>query len=519
MSENPGEASRDPSQSFSEPARRKVLIGSQRDAADVSLRPARPPQHAPAPGARSDKPASTDPVVEPETAAVELPPVPEPAIAPNMPEPVSAAPQAVVSAPVAAPVAVNAINEAERRAALRSAEIDKELEASLDDLKLESLIGNPSGPLEVDSENRIRGIVTRIHNENVFFSLKGHYQGVASIRQFREPPREGAMIDVIVTAFREEEGLYEVAVPGSAMSVADWADITEGAVVEARITGSNTGGLECNVNNIRGFIPASQIAIGHVENFGEFTNQKLACVVTEVNPGRKRLVLSRRAVLEREAQVKKQEILKTLQPGDLMDGVVTRLMDFGAFVDIGGVEGLVHVSKLSWERVNHPREILQPGQRVRVKVEKIAEDTGKIGLSMRDTVESPWASVDQKYPAGSTVSGTVTRIAQFGAFVKLEPGIEGLVHISELAHHRVIAVKNVVKEGDAVNVKILSVDPASQKISLSMKATQPKPEAPQSATKEEPDEPVRESAIKGSGQPLKGGRGRNSGGDQFGLNW
>ena len=490
MSDNQGETSRDPSQSASEPARRKVLIGSQRDAADVSLRTAnpRPPVADPAPIEKTPDTVSSEAAPLPEAAAAESP-------------------------------ASSSTDDAASRAALRSAEIDSELEAALDDLKLESLIGDPSQPLEVDSENRIRGIVTRIHNDNVFFSLKGHYQGVASMRQFREPPREGAMIDVSVTAFRDEEGLYEVAVPGSAMSVADWSDIAEGAVVEARITGSNTGGLECNVNNIRGFIPASQIAIGHVENFGEFTNQKLACVVTEVNPARKRLVLSRRAVLEREAQAKKQEVLKTLRAGDLMDGVVTRLMDFGAFVDIGGVEGLVHVSKLSWERVNHPKEILQTGQRVHVKVEKIDDTTGKIGLSMRDTVESPWASVDQKYPVGSTASGTVSRIAQFGAFVKLEPGIEGLVHISELAHHRVIAVKNVVKEGDEVNVKILSVDPASQKIGLSMKATQPKPEAAQTPAKDEPEEPVRETAIKGSGQPLKGGRGRNSGGEQFGLNW
>ena len=203
-----------------------------------------------------------------------------------------------------------------------------------------------------------------------------------------------------------------------------------------------------------------------------------------------------------------------------MDGLVTKLMDFGAFVDIGGVEGLVHVSKLSWERVAHPKEVLEPGQTISVKVEKINPETGKISLSYRDTLENPWAKIDEKYPEGSVVEGTVSRLAQFGAFVKLEPGVEGLVHISELAHHRVMAVKNVVKQGDSVSVKILSVDPQAQKIGLSLKATQAKPEKKENAKVEaEANEPIRESAVKKRDEPLKGGRDRSSGGEQFGLKW
>jgi small subunit ribosomal protein S1 len=537
---NGGDSSSSPT-----PKPRKVLIGSQRDAADTSLRISKPLQGAAVNPGRVEQalkaapnPAAP-PVAAPEASPVEVPAAPvvpsamEPpaATAPQTPE-VSAVATAIpqettgVTQPLPAtpdpqPVTPqSAVSPATGDVVSASAAIDDELAAALDDLQMESLLGATGTVEDIELDSIVRGIVSRIHNENVFFSLKGHYEGVASLRQFKVPPQEGAMIDVRVAAFREEEGLYEVVIPGAAMSVADWSDLTEGAIVDAKITGSNTGGLECTVQNIRGFIPASQIDIGHVENFGDYVNQKYPCVVTEVNPNRKRLVLSRRAVLEREAHAKKQELMKTLAVGDVMDGIVTRIMDFGAFVDIGGVEGLVHVSKLSWDRVTHPKDVLESGQKISVKVEKIAEDTGKIGLSFRDTQENPWRSVDQKYPVGSVVDGTVSRIAQFGAFVKLEPGIEGLVHISELAHHRVIAVKNVVSQGDRVSVKVLSVDPATQKIGLSLKATQAKPESADNAKEvEEIEEPVRELVVRKSDQPLKGGRSRSSGGEQFGLNW
>lgn len=495
---------------------RRVLIGSQRDAADTSLRANKPLLNAPVNPkrvAQALKVATQQPETSPESSNTATPPV-EADAREAVPDPSTKTVASAPAAPVAEPATPNFPDPVRD-----SSRIDEELEAALEDLQMDSLLGATAAVDEIELDSRVRGIVTRIHNENVFFSLKGHHEGVASMRQFKSPPKEGTMIDVIVTSWREEEGLYEVLVPGAAMSVADWSDLKEGAIVDAKITGSNTGGLECSVNNIRGFIPASQIDIGHVENFGDYVNQKYQCVVTEVNPARKKLVLSRRAILEREAQVKKAELMKSLSVGDMLDGVVTRIMDFGAFVDIGGVEGLVHVSKLSWDRVTHPKEILTQGQRIRVKVEKIAEDTGKIGLSFRDTQVNPWKEVVQKYPVGSVVEGTVTRLAQFGAFVKLEPGIEGLVHISELAHHRVLAVKNVVNNGDNVSVKILSVDPAAQKIGLSLKATMAKPEPTEAKKDEEVSEPLRELAVKKTNQPLKGGRSRGAGGEEFGLNW
>ena len=398
-------------------------------------------------------------------------------------------------------------------------DVEAEIEAALGDLSMESLVDRmPKDVAELEPNSRVKATVARIHGENVFMAVKGQFEGVVPLTQFKTAPEDGQLIEVIVKERNEDDGLYELSIPGAAVTIGDWSDLTEGAVVDARVTGSNTGGLEASVNNIRGFIPASQIDVFRVENFGEYVNKKLQCVVTEVNPQKKNLILSHRAVVDRENEANRAELMKTLEVGQLRDGTVTKLMDFGAFVDLGGVEGLVHISKLSWDRVTHPKEILKEGESVKVKIEKIQPDTGKISLSHRDTMEQPWAKIDEKYSVNETVNGTVTRIAQFGAFVKLEPGIEGLVHISEIAHHRVVAVKNYLNEGDQVTVKILSIDRDSQKMSLSVKATQSAPvkkaEADQAA-----DEPARELAVSKRDEPLKGGTDRRTGGDDIGLNW
>jgi small subunit ribosomal protein S1 len=204
------------------------------------------------------------------------------------------------------------------------------------------------------------------------------------------------------------------------------------------------------VGQIRGFIPASQISIYRVEDFEEFADQKLQCVVTEANPSRRNLVLSRRAAIEREREAARQKLWEELEVGQVREGVVRRIQDFGAFVDIGGIDGLIHVSELSWERVNHPSEVLEEGQTIQVRVEKVDREADRLGLSYRGVMENPWTKAEANYPVNSLVTGTVSRIMQFGAFVKLEPGVEGLVHISELAHHRVTRVSNVLHEGDEI---------------------------------------------------------------------
>lgn len=400
-------------------------------------------------------------------------------------------------------------------------DVEKQLDEIMSGVSMDQLMADESVIEELEMDSRIKATVQRVHNENIFFNLKGRFEGVASVKNFKSPPEPGTMMDVLVKGYNSQDGLYEVVIPGVSVDVEDWSDLTQGSVVEVKVTGSNTGGLECSINNIRGFIPASQIEIYRVDNFGDYVNRKLQCVVQEVNPKRKKLVLSHRAIAEREKEEKKKELLSTIQTGETREGTVTKLMDFGAFVDIGGVEGLVHISKLSWERVDHPKEVVKAGEKVTVKIEKVNQQSGKIALSLRDTQEHPWKRVDEKYPVNSTAKGTVSRLAQFGAFVKLEPGIEGLVHISEIAHHRVVAVSTHLKVGDEVETKVVSVDPEAQKIGLSIKALLAKPEKPEGEkTKEEVDEPIRETAVKPtSNEPLKGGTQKKTGGESFGLNW
>lgn len=374
--------------------------------------------------------------------------------------------------------------------------------------------------IEIDS--RRRAVVVKIHGDDVFFALDGRNEGVASLRQFRDPPDLGMELDVVVTGYHPEDGLYAVNVPGSAINIEDWSDLVEGAVVEARVTGSNVGGLECMVGHLRGFIPASQIEVFRVEHYPDYYDKKLLCLVTEANQRRRNLVLSHRALVEREREEQRKKLLEELQVGDVREGTVTSIRDFGAFVDIGGLEGLVHISQLSWEHVSHPSEVLQTGQKVRVKVEKINQQTGKIGLNYRDLLDHPWTNIEERFPVDSLVKGVVTRTAKFGAFVKLAPGVEGLVHISELAHHRVLQVTNVVREGDEIEVKILAVDPESQRISLSLKDAHPIPTAePAEETQAvaADDEPPRKPLVPSSRTPLKGGTARETGGEKFGLNW
>jgi small subunit ribosomal protein S1 len=266
-------------------------------------------------------------------------------------------------------------------------------------------------------------------------------------------------------------------------------------------------------------MPISQVTEYRVEDLSEFVGQKMICLVNEANARRGNLVISRRSILERERQSKREEQLQQMEAGDILEGVVRSVRDFGAFVDLGGLDGLIHVSKLSWERVKHPSEVIQEGQKVKVKIDKIDKQTGKIGLSYRDLLENPWDTAESSFAVGSVHSGTVTKTADFGCFVRLAAGVEGLVHISELASHRVSKVSSVVNEGDNVEVKILSFDRDSQKIGLSIKAAQAAPEAAVT-TDVEPDEPDREPAVKPQHSgPLKGGNDRGTGGERFGLRW
>ncbi len=389
---------------------------------------------------------------------------------------------------------------------------------------------------QVELEAKCNARVVSVRKDCLFVELGGYEQGVLMFRSMpgietgETPiPNEGDMIEVYVNRFNQEDGLYELTLPNAAMKVEDWSDLSDGLIVEAKITGHNKGGLECEVNHIRGFIPMGQVSLYRVDNPEEFVDEKWNCVITECNPQRRNLILSRRALLEREREAAKQATLASLSVGQVCEGVVRRLMPFGAFVEIGpGVDGLLHISQLGWARVNHPSEVLSEGQTVRVRIEKIDEQTHKIGLSYKELLENPWDHAEEVYAIGSTHTGKVVKIMDFGAFVQLEPGVEGLIHISELAYQRVQRVADIVTEGQSVEVKVLSYDKEHRRIGLSMKAclapptpvASPVVEAAEATKEEEPELPPPAHAVKPHFKgELKGGTSRPTGGDRFGLNW
>lgn len=392
--------------------------------------------------------------------------------------------------------------------------------ASLDDILDEQSAEAP--PTELAAETRVTGSVAKIHHDDVFVELANRNQGVVSKRQFDEAPELGSELELVVLCFNAEEGLYELSLPTAAVDVGNWDDVAEGQIVEVTVTGSNKGGLECQVASLRGFIPLGQLSIYRVETPEDFVGQRLACVITEANRERRNLVLSHRAVMERERAEKRDQLLAELAPGQIREGVVRSMKDFGAFVDLGGVDGLVHVSQLSWDRVNHPSEVLELGQTIKVRIEKFDKDTGKVGLSYREAGENPWTNVAAKFPVGSRVTGTVTRLMDFGAFVKLTPGVEGLIHVSELSYQRVWRPSDVLAEGQEVEVKVLSVDEEQQRISLSLKALMDRPAKPSDKNVADEDlgpSPDAPKPPRKNAEHLKGGIGGPSGGEKFGLNW
>jgi len=404
-------------------------------------------------------------------------------------------------------------------------EEEAELEAALGTDSLDAIIDTKSAAAanEFAEGTRLTTKVAKVYQDNVFVDLGERNQGVLAVKHFegKDLPEPGSQIDIVV-ARMGDDGLYEVMLPGGTVEVGDWDDVEEGQVVEAAITGSNKGGLECQVSGLRGFMPMGQISTYRVENPEEYVGQRITAVVTEANRDRRNLVLSHRAVMEREQAENRDKLLAELAPGQKREGIVRSLRDFGAFVDLGGIDGLIHVSKMSWDRVNHPSEVLKEGQTVEVKIERIDPDTGKIGLSYRESADNPWDSVETKYYSGVTVNGTVTKVMDFGGFVKLEPGVEGLIHISELAHGRVFRTSDVLSEGQSVQVKVLTVDRDKQRIGLSLKALMEPPKK-EGADDEQttdfalpPDAPKAPEKRKGT---LKGGTTGGSGGEQFGLKW
>jgi small subunit ribosomal protein S1 len=370
----------------------------------------------------------------------------------------------------------------------------------------------------LEPETKVKAKVLSLQGESVFLDVGAREQGVVSLRVFPPDaePKRGDALEVTILRFLQAEGLYEVSVPLAAADVRDWSQVQEGMIVEALITKTNSGGLECEVNRLRGFVPISQIELFRVENMDSYVGKKLTCVVEEVNAERRNLVLSRKSMLLREREEKRQQLLLELEIGQTREGVVRKIIEAGAFVDLGGVDGFVPIGALSWGRIRHPSDVLTEGTRIKVRIAKMEEGGSRISLTYRDDASNPWSNITERFQEKTLARGKVTKTTDFGAFVELMPGVEGLVHISELANKRVNNVKEVVKEGDWVDVYILGINTEDKKMSLSMKqaAAQTTPESGgETEAAEEVGKP--KNPYKG---PLKGGIGQSTGG-KFGLKW
>ena len=247
-----------------------------------------------------------------------------------------------------------------------------------------------------------------------------------------------------------------------------------GEILSAKVSEAVKGGLVVDVG-LRAFMPASHIERGYVSDLSAYVGETVRFRVIELDKSKNRVIISQKVVLEEEYQKLRDQTWSELAEGQVRSGVVKGITDFGAFIDLGGVDGLLHVSEMAWQRVNHPSEVVQVGDEIRVKILGLDREKEKISLGLKQILPDPWDTAAQKFPEGSIVEGKVMRLAPFGAFVQLEPGIEGLVHISQMAHRHVAEPSEVVQEGDTVKVKVLRVQPQDRRISLSIKAAEPDP--------------------------------------------
>ena len=270
----------------------------------------------------------------------------------------------------------------------------------------------------------------------------------------------------------------------------------EGEVVTVNVLKDVKGGLSVDFNGVRGFIPASMIDTYFVRDTKKFVGEEFDAKIIEVNAAEKRFILSRRAVIEEESKSQRAEAFANLHEGDIVEGTVARTTDFGAFINLGGVDGLVHVTELAHGRVKKPSDVVKVGETVQVKVLKVDEEAGRVSLSLKATQPGPWDDIDEKAPVGSVLDGTVKRITDFGAFVEIFPGVEGLVHISQISWERVENAKDVLSVGQAVQVKVLDVKPAEERISLSIKALT--------------EAPARKERSNDSGNAAQGGQRRDA---------
>jgi len=327
----------------------------------------------------------------------------------------------------------------------------------------------------------VKGTVIQVANGEVSVNLGYKSDGLIQRGQYSDDPdvdpaaelNAGDEIEVFVVRVNDGDGnvlLSKKRVDAQKGMTELEEAATSGAIVQGKITEVVKGGVIAIINGIRAFVPSSQVSNRYVEDLGTFKGKELAFNILEFDKAKKRIVAGRKELANKESEAAKEQVFSAIEVGAKMNGTVSRIADFGAFIDLGGVDGLVHISQLSWGRVKKVSDVLKEGQAVVVTVLDVDKEKGKISLTLKDAESNPWYNVDQKYPVGSVVEGKVVRMVSFGAFVELEVGVDGLVHISQIADKHVVKPEDELKIGQIIAVKVTDIDLDNQKISLSKKA-------------------------------------------------
>ncbi len=366
-------------------------------------------------------------------------------------------------------------------------EIDREVAeamAAMDEQDLAELTGSLDvstrglvmEPDSVEPGEELTGTVVGVSGPEVFLEFGVKCQGIVPRSQFgkKEVLCAGRRVDVVVERYDGDSGLLIVARKG-AVQRATWTNLKVGMLVEGRVTGLNKGGLEVDLKGIRAFMPASQVDAAPMRDISLLIGQTVQCEVIELDRRGKNVLLSRRKIIERELAEKREKLLSDLAVGQVRHAVVGNITDFGAFVDLGGIDGLVHIRDLSWGSVEKVTDVLSPGQEIEVKVLKVDRERGRISLGFKQAQPDPWTDVEERYPVGTQLKARVVRLANFGAFAEVETGVEGLIPISEMDWGRVTRPSDVASEGDIVDVTVIRMEPQKRRLALSIKQATPDP--------------------------------------------
>ncbi len=327
----------------------------------------------------------------------------------------------------------------------------------------------------------VEGKVLRVTDDYVVVDVHHKSEGRIPINEFEsdEIPQPGDQIEVLVEGLDEDLGELLLSYR-KAKRIRTWERLIkekkEGDVVSGVVKRKTKGGLLVDIGGVQAFLPSSQVDIRRPGDLGEWIGREVDCVILRIDQGRRNIVVSRRKLIEEQRERAKRELLERLQVGDVVKGVVKNLTNFGAFIDLGGIDGLLHITDMSWGRIGHPSEMLRVDQEIEVKVLHIDYENEKIALGLKQLTPSPWENIEEKYPIGAKVKGRVVSVTDYGAFVELEPGVEGLVHISEMSWQRRIGHPNeLVQPGDEVEVVVLRINPEKKEVSLGMKQATPDP--------------------------------------------